>query len=117
MEPKPVTSLVGDLGGATQSGVETVAVNFNYQGVAYTIELDPAGAEVFDRAMAPYIAASRRIGGIRAEPARSRQPSENQAIRAWAAANDVPLQPRGRIPNAVRQQYEKALDRARNSQG
>lgn len=45
---------------------DLVAVHFNYKGVAYTVDLDPAEAAAFDAAMAPYIAAGRRVGGGRA---------------------------------------------------
>lgn len=44
---------------------EVERVQFSYQGTAYTIDLDPGGAARFHTALAPFIAAGRRVGGQR----------------------------------------------------
>ena len=41
------------------------AVQFTYEDVAYTVDLDEAGAQAFDEALAPFISAGRRVGGTR----------------------------------------------------
>lgn len=108
MAQKTVTDLVDDISGGTEN---VTTVQFNYRGVAYSVDLDDANAEAFDEAMTPFIEAARRVGGIRQEVARSSQPSDTQAIRAWAAENGVEVQPRGRISAEVRRQYEAAQRR------
>lgn len=47
------------------STTAVVSIAFSYQHVAYTVDLDPTDAAEFDAAMAPYIAAARRVGGSR----------------------------------------------------
>lgn len=47
---------------------DLVTIQFVYQNTAYTIDLDPAEAEAFDQAMAPYTNAARHIGGAARPP-------------------------------------------------
>ncbi len=110
MARKTVTDLVDDLTGGTE---DVTTVQFNYRGVAYSVDLDAENAEAFDEAMTPFIEVARRVGGIRPEVARSSQPSDTRAIRAWAAENGIEVQPRGRISADVRRRYEAAQRRAR----
>ncbi|UQI44617.1 hypothetical protein M1P56_09790 [Streptomyces sp. HU2014] len=49
-------------------------------------------------------AETRRLAKAHLEP----ELTENQKIRAWAAANDFTLNPRGRIPAAVKSAYDHA---------
>lgn len=46
-----------------ERAVETI--QFSYEGVAYSIDLDPDDAAAFEVALAPYIEAGRRVGGRR----------------------------------------------------
>lgn len=56
-------SATGPSNDVLSAGVERV--RFSYQGTAYTIDLDAGGAADFDAALAPFIAAGRRVGGQR----------------------------------------------------
>lgn len=40
---------------------DVTQVQFNYQGTAYTIDLDPTNAAEFDAAVAPFIKVGRRV--------------------------------------------------------
>lgn len=52
-------------GSPTDPTAGVTSVPFTYRSVAYTVDLDPADAAAFDAALAPYIAAGRRVGGRR----------------------------------------------------
>ena len=110
MASRTTVTLVDDLDGteAEQS------VSFGLEGVDYEIDLSSGHAQELRDALARYTAAARRTGGRRATrpaaasqssvtgnggPGRSR--SANGEIRAWAAAHDVTLAERGRIPARV----------------
>ncbi|TGO04867.1 Lsr2 dimerization domain-containing protein [Serinibacter arcticus] len=49
--------------GPNDPPTDITSIPFNYRGVAYTVDLDPARAAEFDRSLAPFIAAARRVGG------------------------------------------------------
>lgn len=103
----------------TGQEVEEGALNtlrFTIEGVQYEIDLIDANADKMRAAFGPYISAAKRIGGrktpaIKATPASSNgtgSKSESKQIREWARTNDIEVPERGRIPDAVREQFELA---------
>jgi hypothetical protein len=55
-------------GTSDDDAAEVTTVQFTYRGVAYTVDLDEGGVAEFDTALAPYMAAGRRVGGVRYRP-------------------------------------------------
>lgn len=88
-------------------------IQFAVDGTTYEIDLSTANAEKFRVALAPWVAAARRL---QPAPARSRRDgrraadrADMAAVRAWARENGYPGLPgRGRIPKNVRAAYEAA---------
>lgn len=110
MAQKVQVVLTDDLDG-TQAD-ETV--QFALDGVTYEIDLSDANAEALREALAPYVGASRRIGGRtvrRAAGVKSRPASERvdlSDLRAWAREHGYQVSDRGRVSSEVRAAYEAA---------
>jgi len=99
--------LTDDLDG----GEADESVQFALDGVSYEIDLSEANAEALREALAPYLAASRRIGGRASRRATSRPASERtdlSDLRAWARENGYQVSDRGRVSGEVRAAYEAA---------
>lgn len=108
MAKQVITRLVDDLDGS--EAAETVT--FGMDGVAYTIDLSEANAAALREVFAPYVAAGSKISkgasvGVFASRSKlSDSRAELAKIRQWAGQNGVHVAARGRIPDAVRRQYE-----------
>ena len=96
-----------DLDGS--AGAETVV--FGLDGVTYELDLGEAKRAGLERALAPFIAAARRMpregsrrGGGRAEGASA----DRSAVRAWAKASGMTVSERGRISSDIMRQYDAA---------
>ncbi|MDX6255156.1 MAG: hypothetical protein QOJ11_1490 [Frankiales bacterium] len=104
----------------TTPGTETIS--FSLDGTNYEIDVcDLHAAELRD-AVAPYVGAGRRIGGARsggrraaaapsravARPAAGSDRQRAGDIRAWAKAQGLNVNERGRIPAAIVEQYQAA---------
>ncbi len=90
-------------------GAETV--QFGLDGKAYEIDLSVENAARLREALAPWVAAGRRVAGRESVEPRKRagRRSENTAdIRAWAQENGIPVSSRGRISADLRARYEAA---------
>lgn len=87
-------------------------VEFTYGGTAYEIDLNKKNASALDKALAPYIAASRKAPTRtprRGRPAAaSSRRSDLAAVRDWARSNGHSVSDRGRIPTAVLEAYDAA---------
>jgi hypothetical protein len=104
-----VTQYTDDLDGSKAQGT----VRFSYAGAAYEIDLSPKNTKALEKALAPYIAASRKV---RANPARATRRTTRATkaaansglgeIRAWARSNGYTVADRGRIPAAVVEAFE-----------
>lgn len=106
MAQKVQVLLVDDLDGGEAN--ETVA--FSLDGTAYEIDLSDSNAAKMRDALAPFVESARKAGtskkrrGARATSSRERSAD----IRAWAKANGIKVNERGRIPANVVAQYEAA---------
>ncbi len=86
-------------------------VIFGLDGVTYEIDLGEKNRARFAKALAPYVAAGRKVprGGRRRAV---RRPSGSRAdrtgIRAWAKAAGLKVSDRGRISADVVRQYGEA---------
>jgi hypothetical protein len=82
-------------------------ITFALEGKSYEIDLGEKNADKLRKALAPFIEAGRRSGAKR-QSAPAGAKSDTKAIREWATANGVAVPERGRIPAAVREQYNAA---------
>ncbi|HUZ35987.1 MAG TPA: Lsr2 family protein [Streptosporangiaceae bacterium] len=91
------------------AGAETVV--FGLDGVSYEIDLGEANRAGLERALAPFIAAARRLprGGRRRGGGRAGgAPADRSAVRAWAKASGMTISERGRISAEIIHQYDAA---------
>ncbi|ROS48779.1 Lsr2 family protein [Frigoribacterium sp. PhB118] len=111
MAQKTLVQLVDDLDGTALTSGEGKTVTFAVDGVSYEIDLSRAHVDELTAALAPYVAAGRKIGGrkgaARTSSAKS-DPVELQKIRDWAGKNGHTVSSRGRISAAVRDAYNAA---------
>lgn len=114
MAKSTTVTITDDIDGST--GASEIA--FSYRGVAYTIDLGKKNATALDKLLKPYIDAATKV------PSRSRNvptgtrarrsavktsvPSDVGTIRAWATANGLAVNSRGRISQTVRDAYAAA---------
>jgi hypothetical protein len=89
-------------------------ISFGLDGKAYEIDLATANEERLREALAPFLAAARRLpraysaprsiaSAPKARPTVDRE--QNDAIREWARKRNFTVKDRGRIPAAVLQAY------------
>jgi hypothetical protein len=115
MAKKTITILTDDLDGA-ELPAGSRSTRFALDGVEYEIDLSPANARALADALAPYIAAARRVGGgarstsgSRPRPrAKGTDAERLAAIRAWAQGNGYTVGDRGRIKAEIVEAYEAA---------
>lgn len=89
-------------------GAETVS--FGLDGIRYEIDLAPPNKTRLADALAPYIAAGRRISRSGRPPAGRAAAGrvDRAAVRAWARDAGLEVSERGRISADVMRQYEAA---------
>lgn len=106
MAQKVQVVLVDDLDGGAAD--ETVA--FALDGVGYEIDLSDAHAAELREVFARYVGHARKAArGSAPRRGRSSRGSGNSAeIRAWAKAQGLKVNERGRVPADVVAQYEAA---------
>ncbi|MTD14695.1 Lsr2 family protein [Nakamurella sp. YIM 132087] len=108
-------TMTDDLDGS--KAAETV--EFALDGAVYEIDLSKRNAAALRKALASYLAAGRRLPRtVKSRPIRAvadqtaRERAEHRAylskVRTWAAANEMGVSDRGRIPQAVFDAYEAA---------
>ena len=109
-----VEKLIDDVDGSV--AVETVS--FALDGTSYEIDLSKKNAAAFRKVLDRYVAAAQRKGGARSTPRRPRSKAATNGkvkrgydltqLRVWAGTNKVTVPSRGRIPQAVVEQYKAA---------
>ena len=114
MAREVIEKLIDDLDGS--AAVETVS--FALDGTTYEIDLSKKNAAAFRKVLDRYVAAAQRKGGTRSTPRRrtSKAATNGKAkrgydltqLREWAGANKVSVPSRGRIPQAVVEQFKAA---------
>lgn len=108
MAQKQVTTLVDDLTGQEIADGKGESLTFAINGVEYSIDLNAKNAKKFHDTMALYIDHGTRVSGRRRSGAgrvASGRDYDPKSVRAWAAANNVDVPSRGRIPVDVVKQY------------
>ncbi|MFE5830570.1 Lsr2 family protein [Streptomyces sp. NPDC056488] len=123
MAQRVVVTLSDDIEGG--EAAETVA--FGLDGKMYEIDLNAANAKKLRKALAPYLAAGRKIparigagagAGSGAAGGRGRITAaaythtdlapDPAAVRAWAQSNKMDVPARGRIPKRVYEAFREA---------
>lgn len=101
-----ITQLIDDLDGSEA----TETVRFGLENHTFEIDLNGANAQSLRDALQPYLTAARRVTPVKATRAGASAVTgvDNKAVRAWAEANSVPVNPRGRIREDVVRLYEAA---------
>ena len=115
MSREVIEKLVDDLEG----GEATETVSFGLDGTSYEIDLSRKNAAGLRKALERYVKAARRTAG-RTRPIR-RQASTARSngavrkrgydltqLREWAGSNGIAVPSRGRIPQAIVEQYKSA---------
>jgi len=108
-----IEKLVDDLdGGGAQETVQ-----FGLDGTSYEIDLSKKNAAALRKALVPYLAGARKSSTGRAS-SRGRSVATSSAkgtrdydlaqLREWAAANEIAIPSRGRVPQTVVEQYKAA---------
>ncbi|MEE1818867.1 Lsr2 family protein [Streptomyces sp. SP18ES09] len=112
MAQRVVVTLSDDIDGG--EAAETVA--FGLDGKMYEIDLNAANAKKLRKALAPYLAAGRKLPA-RAATGRSASVDsyvrtalapDPAAVRAWAQSNKMDVPARGRIPKRVYEAFRAA---------
>ena len=112
MAREVIEKLIDDLDGSEA----TDTVTFGLDGSTYEIDLNRKNATALRKALEPYVKAARKglpTAGRRkaaaASPAR-KMPRDYDILqlREWAGSNGVDVPARGRIPQAVVEQYKAA---------
>jgi hypothetical protein len=113
MAREVIEKLVDDLDGGEAAETLTFALDGN----SYEIDLSKKNAAAFRKLLDRYIKASRRssTSGTRRRKAvastsgpKPKREFDIVQLREWAGANDVSVPARGRIPQAVVDQYKQA---------
>lgn len=110
MATETLTRLVDDLDG----GKAERTVLFSWDGTDYAIDLSKRNIAALEKALAPYLAAARRVPGRSAAGRRRRTPappgragrSDPRAVREWARANGHEVSDRGRIGADILTAYD-----------
>ena len=112
MAKTTITEITDDLDGSKNAE----EVSFSFRGTDYTIDLGKKNVAALEKALKPYIEVASQVSK---EPARKRRPTKTAntggrdltAIRKWAKDAGIEVSERGRIPQAVREQYDAAHDK------
>ena len=112
-----IEKLIDDLDG----GDAAETVSFALDGTSYEIDLSKKNAAAFRKALDRYVRAGRRQGGSRPRSAprrravkaasngsKSTRDFDLAQLREWAGTSGVAVPSRGRIPQAVVEQYKAA---------
>jgi hypothetical protein len=105
MAKTTVVITTDDLDGSTR---DVSTYRFGWLGRDYEIDLSAKNYKAFEAALAPYVGAGRiqPRSGSKTSPATAGRDYDLNELRAWAAANDIEIPSRGRIPGAIVEQFK-----------
>lgn len=107
MARKTIEKYFSDLSGEEIESTSPT-VSFVFDGVGYEVDLTASEREIFEKAVAPYIAIGRRAGRPGRRPAATASGPDAKAVRAWAQEQGLDVPARGRVPASVIEAYESA---------
>ena len=100
--------LVDDFDGTEIPDGKGETVSFAYRGTSYEIDLHAKHAKEFDDLIGQYIAVARKAGrttATRGRAAKGDRGYDISELRGWAAKKGIDVPARGRIPQAVVDQF------------
>lgn len=85
-------------------------LRFGLDGSNYEIDLNKKNAKKLRDALAPYVAAGRKVSVKRGRgpAAKATSGASAREVRDWARANGYDVPDRGRVPNEIREAYDAA---------
>ncbi|QOD05783.1 Lsr2 family protein [Pseudarthrobacter sp. BIM B-2242] len=102
MAQKLVVELIDDLDGSEAHQT----VKFALDSTAYEVDLSDTNATELRSILSRFTEKARRTGGRKQAAAETRTAGpDTKAIRAWALVQGLEINPRGRVPEAIVQQY------------
>ena len=107
MAQRNVITLVDDLD-HKEIEADGQTIRFAYQGIQYEIDLSEKNAKKLDKALAPFLAAARRVSSQSPRAKAKAVEVDTKAVRKWAESNGIEVSARGRIPAHVVEQYRAA---------
>lgn len=108
MAQKTIVQLVDDLDNKELEG-DGETVTFAFQKMQYEIDLSKQNAQRLHDALAPFIAAGRRVGprsSVSGSP--KADASQLQAMRQWARDHGMKVSDRGRLSKEVQEAFHAA---------
>lgn len=94
--------LIDDLDGSPA----TQTVTFSLDGASFEVDLSDLNADALRSSLAPFAEKARRTGGRKQRAAETRMSGPNtKDVRAWALAQGLEVNARGRIADSILQQY------------
>ena len=105
MATKVLTTFQDDIDGSNA----TQTIHFALDGVEYEIDVSDRNANRLRNSLDEFITHGRKVGGkrTRKKTASSGQ-VDTKAVRAWAQANGIEVNARGRIPAEIIHRYRSA---------
>ncbi len=112
MAQRTIVRLTDDIDGSEA----TETVTFGLDGEVYEVDLNDAHAEDLREILAPFISVARKTSGpVKRGRSATTAPKQGgnseidpKAVRAWAEANNITVNPRGRIKADILEQYRAA---------
>jgi hypothetical protein len=105
MATETLTRLLDDMEG----GVADETVLFSLDGVEYSIDLKKRNSKKLRDALAPFIEKAERVGGKKKKASSNGHSKVNSAaVRKWAGEHGIEVNPTGRVPQALVDQYVAA---------
>lgn len=111
MAQKVTTTLVDDLDGTPIEEGKGETIKFALDNTSFEIDLNEANAKKFRKLLTDYVTAAR-VSGRSTQTRSSAKGSSNKeelfAIRIWANENGHTVSSRGRVPQAIIDEYKAA---------
>ena len=101
------TLFVDDIDGSEAEGT----VRFGLDGAGYEIDLSVKHSEELHKALAPFVAHARKVGGPRrvARGGRNASAIDTHKVREWAREQGIEIKERGRVPAGIVEKYRNAM--------
>ena len=108
MTQRTIVTLIDDLDNHEVNG-DGQTIRFGLQSSTYEIDLGAHNVQKLHDALAPFIAAGRRVDGSpRNRSAQRPDQAEVKAIRQWGKEHGMEVHARGRVPKSVQDAYYAA---------
>lgn len=97
-----------DLTGASVAESDIRTIQFSISGDVYEIDLETTNAEVFHKALQPYVEHARLVKRAPRKPGEGARIYKTSNARRWLRKNGWEVEDKGRLPVEARQAYLNA---------